>query len=53
MQRREWVVKNEVFVKYSEVVLRCVSWKLLRGSLPRSSVAPAIIIIIASGRATI
>lgn len=45
MQRMEWVVKNEVFVKCGKMVLRYASWKLLRGSRLRSSVSPAIIII--------
>lgn len=45
MQRTEWVVKNEVFVKCGEMVLRRASWKLLRGSWLRSSMAPAVKII--------
>lgn len=44
MQRTEWAVKNEVFVKCGEMVLRLASWKLLRGS-QLSSVAPAIVIV--------
>lgn len=51
LQQIEWVVKNETFVKCDEVVRRCASWKLLRGS-HGSSVAPVITIITAtSGRA--
>lgn len=42
MQLTEWVVKNEIFVKCSEMVLRCAFWKLLRGSQLGSSVAPAM-----------
>lgn len=45
MQRTEWAVKNEVFVKCGETVLQRASWKLLRGSQLRSSVAPAIVIV--------
>lgn len=45
MQRTEWAVKNEVFVKCGEMVLRRASWKLLRGSRLRSSVASASTII--------
>lgn len=45
MQRTEWAVKNEVFVKCGKMVLWLASWKLLRGSQLRSSVAPAIVIV--------
>lgn len=45
MQRIEWAVKNDVFVKYGEMLLRYASWKLLSGSLLRSGVAPAIMTV--------
>lgn len=49
---KKWsgVVKNEVFVKCGEVVLRCASWKLLRESRLRNSVTSAVTVIKATGK---
>lgn len=52
MQRIEWAVKNEVFVKCGEMLLRYASWKLLSRSLLRSGVASAFMTITAPGRAS-